>query len=95
MTKMQICLVITNGTRISYFENIRNLISYLGYQAGLYRCQQSITKGNIQILKNWVNVNIENFRMPVVQLAQEFDSLILHDILSLCNILAFRPKLEY
>ena len=92
---MQICLVIRNGTRISYFEKIRNLISYLVYQAGLYRFQQSITKGNIQILKNWVSMSIENFRMPVVQLAQEFDSLILHDILSLCNILAFRPKLEY
>lgn len=92
---MQICLVIRNGTRISYFEKIRNLISYLGYQASLYRFQQSITKGNIQILKNWVSMSIENFRMPVVQLAQEFDSLILHDILSLCNILAFRPKLEY
>ena len=53
---MQICLVIRNGTRISYFEKIRNLISYLGYQAGLYRFQQSITKGNIQILKNWVSM---------------------------------------
>lgn len=77
---MKYVLVIRNGIRISYFENIRNLVSYLGYQAGLYRCQQSVTKGNIQVLKNWVRVSIENFRMPAVQLAREFDSLILHDI---------------
>lgn len=46
-------------------------------------------------IENWVRVSIQNFRTPVVQLAREFESIMLHDVLPLCNILAFRPKLEY